>query len=151
MADESFQERTEAPTPKRRQDARRRGELPRRAEVSTAMLLLAGALVVHMGVGSLADAMRTLFGGSARMAVAPPGDVVGAAWWLRVVGRQTLGALVPPLGAVAAMALIVGAVQARGVFATEALRANWSRLSPARNIKRIVGVRAIVELAKSLF
>src|SRR5690606_12973674 len=107
--------------------------------------------VVHMGVGSLADAMRTLFGGSARMAVAPPGDVVGAAWWLRVVGRQTLGALVPPLGAVAAMALIVGAVQARGVFATEALRANWSRLSPARNIKRIVGVRAIVELAKSLF
>jgi len=151
MADESFQERTEAPTPKRRQDARRRGELPRSAEVSTAMLLLAGAMVVHMGSGALADAARTLFGGSARMAVMPPGDLDGAAWWLRTVGRQTLGALTPVLAAVAGAALFVGAAQARGLFSTQVLQPNWSRLSPARNVKRIVGVRAIVELAKSLF
>ncbi len=150
MADESYQDRTEAPTPKRRQDARRRGELPRSTEVSTAMLLLAGAMVVHMGSGALADAARTLFGGSARIAAAPPGDLDGAVWWLRMVGRQTLGALVPVLAAVAAAALLVGAAQARGVFTTEPLQPKWSRLSPARNIKRILGVRAIVELAKSL-
>jgi len=150
MADESYQDRTEAPTPKRRQDARRRGELPRSAEVSTAMLLLTGALVVHMGSGALADAARTLFGSSARMAVTPPGDLDGAVWWMRTVGRQTLGALAPVLAAVGGAALLVGGAQARGVFATQALEPKWSRLSPVGNLKRIVSIRALVELAKSL-
>ncbi len=42
MASESYQDRTEAPTPKRRKDARDKGQIPRSQELTTALLLLAG-------------------------------------------------------------------------------------------------------------
>jgi len=151
MADGSLQERTEAPTPKRREDARRRGELPRSAEVTTAMLLLAGAGVAHMGSASLASAVRTLFGGSTQVAALPPGDLESAAGWVRTVGWEMLAALGPVLAVVAGASLLVGAVQARGVFTMHPLQPNWSRISPLRNVRRIVGVRSIAELSKSLF
>ena len=41
MAEESFQERTESPSPKRRQEAAKKGEIPRSQEVTIAVLLVA--------------------------------------------------------------------------------------------------------------
>ncbi|HCO58928.1 MAG TPA: flagellar biosynthetic protein FlhB, partial [Porticoccaceae bacterium] len=40
---ESGQERTEQPTPKRQQDARKKGQVPRSKELGTLLTLFAGA------------------------------------------------------------------------------------------------------------
>ncbi|NBT06768.1 MAG: flagellar biosynthetic protein FlhB, partial [Betaproteobacteria bacterium] len=46
MAEESDLERTEDPTPKRLQDARDRGQVPRSRELSTFAELLTGSAVI---------------------------------------------------------------------------------------------------------
>ncbi len=150
MAGESFQERTETPTPKRRKEARDKGQVPRSQELTTAVLLLASTLVVVHGTASLADAMRRIFGQAALGANGTSWGVDGTAGWLRDVAWTSLSAITPILLALAGTALAVGGIQARGVLSPEPLKPKWSRLSPTENIKRIWGIQALAQLAKSL-
>ena len=46
MAEESFQEKTEQATPKRREDARKKGQVVRSAELSSVAILMMGLLAL---------------------------------------------------------------------------------------------------------
>jgi flagellar biosynthetic protein FlhB len=150
MADESFQEKTEAPTPKRRQDAREKGQVPRSQEVGTALLLLAAAGVIQIGGTGLARALAIIFDQSARSISALPVGVEGATAMLRGVGWQVLGALAPVVLGVTGLATAAAAIQARGTLTMTPLKPDWSRVSPQKNLGRIFGVRSIAELTKAV-
>ncbi len=150
MSDESFQEKNQAPTPKRRQDALKKGQVPRSQEVTTAFLLLAAAGLLQVGGETLSRGMLDLFGVISLQAPAMPVGVQGVTGWLRGIGLQAFLAVAPILCGLAAMAVFVGAVQARGVLTVEPLKPNWSKLNPLKNIKQLWGMRAVAELAKSL-
>lgn len=145
-----FQEKTEAPTPKRRQKAREDGEVARSQEVSTAVLLLVGAGIVHFGAARVAGMLTDVFGYATQVAAVPPSSLSGNVVWLRQIGWQVLGALVPVMLFVVLGSALVGAVQARGVLSWKPLRPNFKRISPLRNARNIYGVRSIAELLKSL-
>jgi flagellar biosynthesis protein FlhB len=151
MADDSFQEKSEAPTPKRREDAHRKGQVAKSTEVMTAMLLLTGAAVVHMASASLGTMAATVFRVSTATAAAPPAGVEAVAEWLRMIVGWGLAALAPPMLAVLAVGLLTGGVQARGILTLKPLQPDFKRISPAKNIKNLVGIKPVAELAKSLF
>ncbi len=151
MADESYQDRTEAPTPKRRRDARARGQVPRSPELHAAVALLAGALVLRMSGAGIGEWMAELMGGTVLRMGPLSGGAEGLVSWLRTVGGLTLVILAPVLLALAGAGLLVGGIQARGVLSLQPLQPEWERLSPWKNARRIWGIRAPVELAKSLF
>src|SRR5690606_7426211 len=115
MAD-SFQEKTEAPTPKRREEARRKGQIARSAEVGTAFVLLGAAAVVNIGGRVLGLDLVAILGGTFGTASVPPVDVQGMATWLQGLGWIVLGALAPVVLGISALALAVGAIQARGTL-----------------------------------
>ncbi len=150
MADESFQERTEQATPKRRQEAAKKGEVPRSQEVTIAVLLLASAGVVAGTGGVIAGSAVNLFGMSVSKLSALPVGVAGAAEYLNAAGWKVLAAMAPALLTMAGAALAVGAVQARGVLSIEPLRPKWDRLDPLKKAKQIWGSKALMELMKSL-
>ena len=58
---DSFQDKTEAPTPRKRQNAKEEGNIPRSQEVTTAFLLLAAALTIQVGSGTIAGGVRSIF------------------------------------------------------------------------------------------
>lgn len=150
MSQETYQDRTEAPTPKRRKEARDKGQIPKSQELTTAVLLLAGALVISKGAAALAAGVGRVFLQATQAASNPNWGLDGTTGWLRQVAWTTLGALTPILLAMAGTALFVGGIQARGVLTLEPLQPKWSRLNPQENIKRIWGIQAPVQLAKSL-
>jgi len=151
MSDEqSFGDRTEAPTPKRRKEARQKGQIPRSQELTTAFLLLASAMVLAQGAGGVAEAMARLFAESATGAVSSGESLQGLVEWLRQVGWMTLETLAPILVGMAGVALVVSGIQAQGVLTLEPLKPNWGKVSPQKNIKEKWGVQAPVQLAKSL-
>lgn len=150
MAEESFQEKTEAPTPKRRQEAREKGQVPRSQEVGTALLLLAAAGVIHFGGTGLAQALAVIFDQSARSASALPVGIEGAVGMLRGVGWQVLGALAPVVIGVSGLATAAAAIQARGTLSWHPLKPDWNRISPQKNLGRIFGIRSVAELAKAI-
>ncbi len=150
MSQESFQERTEKPTPKKRRDALKKGQVPRSQEVTTAFLLLAAAAVVSSGSAAVTGAVVDLFGRSALILTALPVGVEGVTGFLRFMGWKVLLGMAPVLLAMAGTALAVSAIQARGVLSLEPLKPQWNRMDPIRKIPQVWGWRAVMELGKSV-
>jgi flagellar biosynthetic protein FlhB len=144
------QERTERATPKRVQEARERGQVPRSRELSTTLVLLAGAGCLY-GAGSFmsGNLARHLRAGlefrpewlESPAAVAP---ALGSAI------AQALIDIWPLLAAVFGAALIAPLALGGWTFSGQALVPDFSRLSPIAGLKRIFGWHGLVELLKAL-
>ena len=151
-AQDDLGERTIAPTQQRLAEARRRGIVPRSADL-TAAVLTAGALVLlaALGPGLLSD-MTTMV---ASMLAGPPNDPRGAAelgpflWRCAAPAVATVAAFCLVL---AALAVPTGIAQVGRIASVEPVRADWRRVSPSQNLRRMFSgrsmVRAVMAIAK---
>lgn len=147
---ESDQERTEAPSAKRLQEARERGDVPRSRELGTAAMLLAGSgalLVLGAGMGGrlaalfrhgLALTPERIFAENALTQAL--GEAWSAALWLLL-----------PFAAVMLVAALVPTLALGGwVWSGQALTPNWSRIDPLAGLRRLLGAQGLAELGKAL-
>lgn len=151
MAENDGQERSEAATPRRREEARREGRVPRSQELSGAALLLAGtgALAMVGGTALAHHAVTMLRAGSAWLtadALTPAGAVL----LLQQMGRGTLLAMLPFLLGVGGFTLLVNAVQARGVISVEPIAPKLSHIDPLAGLRRLLSPDAAFNLLKSI-
>jgi flagellar biosynthetic protein FlhB len=150
MAQDDGQERTEAPTQKRRDEARREGRVPRSQELSGASLLLAGTgLLALVGGTALATQSLRLLAIGARGVTALPlasGDVVRL---VRELGRAALLGMLPLLLGLAGISLLVNAVQARGVLSVEPVLPKFSHIDPIAGLKRLFSAQALFAVFKA--
>lgn len=143
------QEKTEAPTPKKREDARREGRVPRSQELTTSFVLLGSALLLNaaapMGqqlVSLFADGLGALGGASL--------GTDSAIGLLRSTGTRSFVIIGTWGGALMLAGLAIAAPQARGILTLKPLAPDFGRLSPGRNLPRLLGTQAVTELLKSL-
>lgn len=151
MAQDDGQERTEAATPKRREEARKEGQVPRSAELSAATLLLAGTgvLAASGGAGLARHAVAVLHSDIAWLSGQPMSGMQAIAI-VQQVGRSTLLALLPVLGGIAAITLAVNAAQARGVLSFAAVSPKLSHVDPIAGLGRIFSLDAVFSLLKAI-
>lgn len=143
------QEKTEAPTPKRREEAREEGRVPRSQELMTASMLVTAALVLKQLGPGLGNTLLTTFG----QGLASAGEELDSASAVELVqstGWHVLAALGALLAALALVALAVGAAQARGTWSTKAIAPKWSKVNPLENGRRMLGLQPWADLLKSL-
>jgi flagellar biosynthetic protein FlhB len=143
-------ERTEAPTPRRRQEARERGQVARSPELNSALILLGafGALALGgptMGgvlLGTVRDGLD--LGGRADLHVdAVRGLFVGAA-------SAVLRGILPVALTGAAMGLLANLLQVGFLVTPESIQLNWARVNPAQGLKNLLSVRGLAELVKAI-
>ncbi len=148
---ESGQERTEKPTGRKRGQAHEDGRVPRSQELTSATILLAGAAALSMIGGSSlgSHALRVMRGGTSWLSQDPM-TVTTASSMVSTVASTTLMALMPFLLIVAAAALGINLVQARGVISTQPISPDFSRVNPLSGFSRIFGLDAVANLVKSL-
>ncbi|MBJ6123574.1 EscU/YscU/HrcU family type III secretion system export apparatus switch protein [Sphingomonas mollis] len=148
MADE-FGEKTEAPTPKRRQKAEEDGNVLRSRDLATALVVLAGvAWVAFMGPSLLA-ACKEVMAASFQFGRA---DVEDFSPWrpLMEAGWRLAPAILSLLGISFAAALVSGAMLGSFGFNGSLIAPKGSRINPAAGLKRIFGSNGWIELGKSL-
>ena len=150
MAEEAQAERTEEATPKRRSEARNRGQVLKSQEVNTVFTLLVGLLVLGMTgpamLGRLGDFSRSIFSHPADFELSItrlPGYLLGA---IKLFGLI----LMPLAGAVFVAAISINVLQVGFLFTTETLTPKFSVLNPIEGSKRFFSVRALVDLAKAV-
>jgi flagellar biosynthetic protein FlhB len=147
---EDGQERTESATPKRLEEARRRGQVPRSRELNSAAVTLAagGALYVMGGRlgAALSGVMRANLSLTPRQAL-DEHQLIPA---LSGAMRMTLEALVPILGLVVVAAILAPMMLGGWNFSSQALMPDFMRLNPLAGFKRMFSINGLVELAKSI-
>lgn len=145
------QERTEPATPRRRQEARRKGQVARTAELGSALVLLSGFGVLYLLAPSLTRELMTttvrLWEESlVRFSRVEPGDI--PALFLDMIWTVVRFA-----GPVALVAMLFGLgsqlVQVGFLSSSEPLKPQWRRIDPISGFKRIFSKRAVVELVKA--
>ena len=143
--------RTEPPTRKRIEDARRRGQVPHSREVDTALVLLASFAALRFGGGRAWNGMEALLRDSfAVLDHDPLNSELTAMVGVDLIWRATM-ILLPLMLAILAVALIGGLLQTGGVVAMQAVKPKASRLNPLQGAKRIFASKqTLVTLAKSL-
>jgi flagellar biosynthetic protein FlhB len=149
----SSEERTEQPTARRLQDARKKGKVARTKEAGQAASLIAATIALTwIGNGVLARLGGAVSAGIERMgtlARAPieQSQITG----LAVDGVMTVGIVCAPVALTAVLTVVaLHTAQGGWVFASEALTLDWNRLNPATGFKRLGPSTGGVELVRML-
>lgn len=144
---ESGQERSEDASAKRKEDARKKGQITRSRDFGAMVLTLGGVLLLFAVGEHIAEAVvretQRLFEASGSLGVDLPlalGSSVSNA------GTATLAFLV---GA-ACLGVLAGSVPGGMTFSAKPLAFKASRLSPLAGFKRMVSVKALVEATKAI-
>jgi flagellar biosynthetic protein FlhB len=141
-------ERSEKPTPKRRQEARREGQIAISQEIFTvANLLAVTVILLFLGARAVRHAGELFQRAWSMPDVVDPGF---AADRLRETFGAASGVLLPILLTAAVAAVVAGVAQTKGNISFRRLRPRFSKLSPAKNLSRIVKHDAPIQLGKSL-
>jgi len=150
MADEDLQDKTEQATPKRLEDARLEGQLPRSRELNGLIMLLAGSSGLLAVASSWAEHWRQLLNEIWRAEVVLNINTVETVPWLVSLLVDALWQMAPWLILMYMVAFTAPLLLSGWSFSAKALGFKFNRLSPAKGLKRMFGVQGLVELLKAL-
>ncbi len=144
------EDRTESATPKRQEQAREKGQVPRSRDLNAAAVTLFSVIALSMFgeriVTGLLDMMRRSL--SPRF---PAGiDAVSLSDTLGVAVKDGFMAVMPVLAASFLAAVLAPMTLSGWNFSMEALTPNFSRLNPITGFGRLFSSKGLVELAKSM-
>lgn len=147
---EGGQEKTEKATPKRLEEARKKGQLPRSAELSMATVCIAAAVAIYSlgatAAGKFAELMRGAL--TLHPEIATGENVIWPA--LMNAGSQALWIILPMLAATFFAALAAPLLIGGWNFSSQALMPQFGRLNPGAGLKRMFSARGSIELGKGL-
>lgn len=145
--------KTEKATDRRKRQAREKGQVALSREIPTAVMLLAGLAIFYMffqdGVVRLGGVMRywlTRASGTDAMSRAIEPDEFR--YFLIEGGQQALQVVFPVMVGMLLVGVASYVVQTKMVV--KGLKIEWGKLNPFSGLKRMVSLRAVVELVKAL-
>lgn len=143
-------EKTEKATPRRRQEARKRGQVFRSVDLSSAVIILAGFASLYLTFPAMLKAFSQF---AVRYLVDRPlSEFTLAFVHTMLIDAVLLMAKVvlPVCASVLVAGLVVNLLQVGFVFSGETLGIKLERINPVEGFKRIFSKRALVELVKSV-
>ncbi len=151
MPEESFQERTEQATPKKRQEAREKGQVAKSRELSSVAVLLTGVFTLFWGSTYFYHHIT----GVLRYYLAEVGHHAITVDSMPGIGlfalRQLSVILLPLFLTLVAMAVLSNYLQVGGLISWEAITPKFSKISPMEGLGRLFSAQSLVEFVKSLF
>lgn len=150
MAEESGQEKTEDPTPKRLREAREKGDIPRSKELNTTALLLVAAGAMLLFGASIAKDFMAIMAGNFELRRS---ELFDPMYMLHHFSASIFDALFSIAGFLVSVlvAALLGPIALGGWnFSGQAIQPKFSRIDPLAGIKRMFSMKALVELAKAI-
>jgi flagellar biosynthetic protein FlhB len=150
MADTERQDRTEAATPKRLEDARREGRIPRSRDLTAAAVMLTAGIALKVAGDSMARQLGGMMTSALSISREQAFDESAMVRAFGDLSSMALYAVAPVL--LLTMVAALGAPLALGgwSFSGKALVPDFSRLSPLSGLQRMLSIRSWVELGKAL-
>jgi len=143
-------EKTEAPTPRRLAEAREKGQVARSADLSAAVGLLVGLLLLNWQSPALLRGFGELIQEAFAFEHAPtaPAQVLDETW--RMMLRHGTALLLPFVLVLTVAAIAVNFVQVGFLFTAFPLVPSLDKISPLKGLARLFSKRTLLRLALSL-
>lgn len=150
MAEDSDLERTEPASPKRLEQARDEGDVPRSRELSTCTILLAAGSALWIGGDSLIRQLTHALVAGLSMERALAYDSTLLLSQVSVTIQGVLIAFAPIAGALLIVAVGSPLLIGGWLFSAKAFSPNFSRMNPFSGLANMISARAGVELVKAI-
>ncbi len=144
------QEKTEQATPRRRKDARDKGQVARSFELTAMLSLLAGMLAFRAVSAPMVTAWQEFAQASIMRASVAQLTVETLQAEMLTAGFSFLRIVLPLMLVLMVASLAANMLQVGMLFSAQALAFDFSRLNPLAGIGRMFSMRAMVEVLKSL-
>ncbi|MGE5390562.1 MAG: flagellar biosynthesis protein FlhB [Deltaproteobacteria bacterium] len=144
-------EKTEQATPRRREDARKKGQVFKSADLNSAVILITGSVLLYLTMASMIDILRSFTSLYILDRTMQDFSVQYASELLLEVIYIMARMLLPILVGTFIAAFAISYLQVGAVISSEALTPKLERINPIEGFKRIFSRRALMELVKSLF
>ncbi|HTT11046.1 MAG TPA: type III secretion system export apparatus subunit SctU [Burkholderiaceae bacterium] len=154
MADKNDSgDKTEKPTPKKLEDARKKGDVAKSKEVTSTVVLVAwiglGALVIGYAGGRIAGLCEALF-----TVVGQGWETTGYAGAVRSLGGQAFELLLLIIAIllvpIAAIGLLTDFLQTGPILTFEKIKPKLDALNPVEGVKKMFSMDNLIELIKNV-
>ena len=144
------EEKTEKPTPRRRERARSEGNVAKSAEINSGAILLTGTLVLAMMGKSifygLTNFMKTVFTNSNSFSMTPGSFHVSV-----IKGAEYMGKMLAPyLLAMIVMGIVVNLLQVGFMWTVKPLKPKLNKINPISGFKKFFSMKSVVDLVKNI-
>jgi len=146
-------EKTEQPTEKRLRDARKKGQISKSQDLTSALMLITAVCVLWLGGGMMAAVLTRMMKDGLQTAGSFRGDLTkDRAFEILLQGTFDMAiALAPWFIFLFIGAILFNYIQVGSIFAVEGLKPELNKLNPTEGFKqKFLKPRAYVELAKTL-
>lgn len=152
MADTDYQdrERTESPSQRRLEEARRQGQVPRSRDLGAAVVVLVGGVGVYALSPWLFSRLLALMHDGLTLSRLDLMDGTTMLPRLERALAQAMLAAAPLLALLLAAAVLAPLMIGGWAFSSERLAPDFSRLDPVAGLGRLFSLRALIELGKAL-
>ncbi|MHB1313909.1 MAG: flagellar biosynthesis protein FlhB [Christensenellales bacterium] len=152
MSQQQSGEKTEKATPKRKKDAREKGQVFKSTEliIAFSMIVMFGALSIFGGqmVSGIENLMRLFFNGGQNMPDVMDAAAVSSLFIKAAV--QMAAVLLPLLAAAFLAGLVFNFLQVGFLFSGKGAKPDFSRINMFKGFKRIFSKNTLIDLFKSI-
>jgi len=149
MSEDTGQEKSEEPTEKKKDDARKKGQIARSRELNAAAVMIFGSLGCIFAAERVFEALREVF----RLTLSLPREAI---YDLRIIANKlhesiftAFSSLVPFFIVLALVALIIPNMMGGWLFSWKSLEPKMSKMNPIAGFKKMFSVNGLMELVKS--
>jgi flagellar biosynthetic protein FlhB len=150
MADESFDEKTEAPTEKRRTEAREKGTVAKSTEVNSVVVLLAGLVLLKM----FGPWMMKEMGACCTEYFSQIDDTEMTVTRVVVIAAHSLvlmlRIMLPVIVGILVVGVLANLMQIGFLFTTQPLVPNLNKINPVSGFGRLFSGQSLVETIKNI-
>ena len=150
MAEGSFQEKTEQASPKKKEEARKKGQVSRSQELNSAIVMLTGLAVIYFLIDDLLEIYTSMFksvyseAGTFEITLALVDPYV-------FIGLNIFSQLVAPIAlTIMVVGVLISYAQVGSIFSIEAITPKFEKISPMKGFKRMFSQKSLVEAVKNI-
>lgn len=150
MAEDSGQDKTEAPTGKRLSESRKKGQLPRSKELNTFVTLITSSALFYYFGQSMGQGLLEMMRHPLQLSREAVFDPATPLIYLKAAFAEGVWVIVPFLAVLVVADLLAATLLGGWNFTSEAFEPKFSKLNPLTGMKKIIGIQGVVELIKAI-
>jgi len=150
MAEGDLQEKTEQATPRKRSEARKKGQVGKSREIPSVAVLLAGLSTLYLFGAYMYNHIKSVMQDTFSMIAAPNLNLAEFLAFGNIVIERLIVVVLPVMIAVFVTALLSNVLQIGWLLSWESVTPKLSKISPIKGIQKLFSKQTLMELFKSL-